>query len=124
MKKVENIIVLNIVLAIYSVLGVFSKKAAAEEILSWKFILFYGIVLAGLAIYAIVWQQLLKKLPLITAYANKSITVIWGIIWGYIFFGELITLKKLVGALVIVLGVYIVIKSDYDIEDEENLFNG
>ena len=65
-----------------------------------------------LFVYAIVWQQLLKKLPLVTAYANKAVTVIWGIVWGYFFFNEGITIYKLIGAVVIVIGVYLVVSSD------------
>ncbi len=112
-----NILILNVIMAVYSFLGFFSKLAASESFLSAKFMLFYGIVLAGLFLYAIVWQQLLKRIPLITAYTNKAVTVIWGIVWGYICFGEAITVKKVIGAFVIIAGVLIVIRSDYKTED-------
>ncbi len=112
MEKLKYLILLHIVLAIYSFMGIASKLAAAEPFLSFKFILYYGAVIVTLFLYALVWQQLLKKLPLITAYANKAVTVIWGVIWGFIFFSEPITWQKILGALIIVAGVYFVVSAD------------
>jgi len=121
-KNIFYLFILHIVLAIYSFLGIFSKYAAGEKFLSPKFILYYGLVILGLFIYAVVWQQLLKKLPLITAYANKAVTVIWGIIWGRTFFTEPVTPKKITGAIIIIVGVYFVVSSDYAPKDKtENI---
>lgn len=120
-KHILDLFVLHIVLAIYSFLAIFSKFAAAEKFLSPRFVLFYGLVLAGMFIYAVVWQQLLKRLPLITAYANKAVTVIWGIVWGFLFFSEPVTLKKILGAAIIILGVYIVVSADADSEAESEV---
>ena len=114
--NIKLIFVLHIVLAIYAVLGTASKFAAGEPFLSPKFILYYGIVIVNLFIYAIVWQQLLKRIPLVTAYANKAVTVIWGLIWGVVFFEEVITIQKIIGALIIVVGVCIVATSDNESE--------
>lgn len=47
-------------------------------------------------------------MPLTIAYANKPVTLIWGIIWGRLIFGEKITWNMLVGACVIFLGIYFV----------------
>ena len=115
----KYLLILHIILAVYSLLGIFSKFASKEPLLSYKFILCYGAVLFGLMIYAFAWQQILKHLPLVTAYANKAVTVIWGIVWGYLFFKEEITLNKVVGAAVIMAGVYIVVQSDYSEGGEE-----
>lgn len=112
MEKVKYYIILHIVFAVYSFMGIASKLASGQPFLSSKFIMYYGIVISTLFVYALVWQQLLKKLPLVTAYANKAVTVIWGIIWGFIFFGEKITVFKVLGAVIIVIGVYFVVTSD------------
>ena len=109
MKNNKSILVLHIVLALYSLFGIASKLAAGEAFLSFRFIFLYGIVIVNLGIYAIVWQQILKRIPVITAYANKAITVVWGIIWGYLFFDERITVLKIVGALIIIIGVILVV---------------
>lgn len=110
--KIKPYIQLHILLLIYSLGGIFSKLAAQQEFLSTRFILFYGVVLLDLFLYALVWQQILKKLPLVTAYANKAVTVIWGLVWGFLVFKETVTIWNLIGALVIVFGVYIVVKTD------------
>ena len=39
-------------------------------------------MLAALVAYAFGWQQVIKHLPLTTAYANKAVTVVWGILLG------------------------------------------
>ena len=58
-----------------------------------------------LGVYALAWQQVIKRMPLTTAYANKAVTVVWGMVWGMILFGESITPQKVLGAAVIVAGV-------------------
>ena len=117
-KNFRYLLILHIVLALYSFLGIFFKFASGEDPLSLKFVFCYGIVLTGLFMYAIVWQQLLKKLSLIVAYANKAVTVVWGIVWGFLFFDEPVNIKKIIAALVIVFGVYIVVTSDYEETDD------
>ena len=99
---------LHLLLLVYSFGGIFSKLAASQPFLSLKYILYYGIVLFVLMIYAVVWQQIIKKLPLIVAYASKAVTVIWGVVWGMLFFQENITLQNILGAIIIVTGIVIV----------------
>lgn len=113
-RKVIDLTILHIMFMLFSLGAVASKTAANSEFLSLRFFFFYGIVLGGLAIYAIVWQQMLKRLPLVTAYANKAVTVVWGIIWGYLFFGEEVTIKKVIGAIIVIGGVIIVVMADKD----------
>ena len=111
-EKVKPFILLHVLLLVYSLGGICSKLAGQSEFLSMKFIVFYGLVLLDLFIYALVWQQLLKKLPLVTAYANKAVTVIWGMLWGMLIFGEKITLWNVAGALLIIIGIYLVVAAD------------
>lgn len=118
MSKAKYLIILHLILVLFSVGGIFSKLAAAEDTLSPKWIIYYGTVLFILFIYAIAWQQIIKKMPIVTAYANKAVMVIWGIIWGLIFFGERITVPKIIGAVIIIAGVYLVVTGDEYKEDE------
>ena len=103
---------LHILLFLFSLGSVCSKIAGQAEFLSMKFIFFYGLVLVILFGYALVWQQILKKLPLVTAYANKAVTVIWGLLWGTIIFKEQITIWNILGAAIIIFGIYMVVSSD------------
>jgi drug/metabolite transporter (DMT)-like permease len=117
MNRVKLLLILQVLLCVYSFFGIFSKMAASETFMSLKFILFYGIVLLNLVIYAIVWQQIIKRMPLVVAYCNKAVTVIWGLIWGKLFFGEAITMQKIVGAGVIVMGILLIV-TDCEAEND------
>lgn len=106
MKQNWKVLVsLHLLLLVYSTSGIFSKLASGESFLSLKFCLYYGAIIALLGIYAIGWQQIIKRMPLTVAYANKAITVVWGIVWGFLFFQERVTVQKLLGACLIIAGV-------------------
>ncbi|MCR5001604.1 MAG: EamA family transporter [Lachnospiraceae bacterium] len=120
MSKARYLIILHIILALFSVSGIFSKRAAAEDMLSLNWMINYGVVLFVLFIYAIAWQQIIKKMPIVTAYANKAVMVIWGIVWGYVFFNEAITVPKIIGAVIIIAGVYLVVTGDEYTQEKED----
>lgn len=105
-------IILHIELILFSLGGVCSKSAAQHDFLSFWFIFFYGLVILNLGIYAIVWQQIIKKLPLNTAYSNKAVTIAWGILWGFLFFKETIKWNMILGAVIVIIGVIIVVRAD------------
>lgn len=110
--KIKYFVILHIELIILSLSGVCSKMASKQQFMSKEFILYYGLVILNLAVYAIVWQQIIKKLPLNTAYANKAIMVVWGMLWGVIFFHEKITWNMIVGGIVVIIGVITVVMAD------------
>ena len=112
MNKKKYFIYLHILLVLYSLSAVFSKLASVELFLSLKFCVFYGLVLFLLALYALCWQQIIKHLPLTVAYANKAITVVWGIIWGLLIFGEKLTPGKVLGAVFVICGIVLYAVSD------------
>ena len=103
---------LHILLMVYSLSGICSKMAAGQPFLSPRFCLFYALIIIILGIYAVGWQQVIKRLPLSTAFANKAVTVIWGLIWGVLFFGEKVTLGKCVGILFVICGIVVFALSD------------
>ena len=112
MKKIKPFLSLHLLLLVYSLGAVCSKMAGKSEFLSIRFFFFYGLVLMNLFVYAIVWQQILKKLPLVTAFANKAVTVIWGMLWGMLIFKEKITGWNVLGAAIIMVGIFLVVNAD------------
>ena len=110
--RLKDYFLLHSILLLYSLIGILSKWTAKFDFLSFEFIIGYGFILCGLFIYAILWQQVLKKLPLNTAFANKSIVIIWGIIWGSLFFSEKITINMIIGAIIILIGLMLVVTAD------------
>lgn len=110
--KIKTFFLLHVLLLIYSLAGICSKFAAGEKFLSLEFICIYGVLLCIMFFYAVMWQQILKRMELVTAYANKAVTIIWGLIWGMLLFGESITFCKVLGVAVIILGVYFVVTGE------------
>lgn len=116
MKRVQStagvLICLHLLLALYALSDVCSKAAAGTMFFSTEFLVLYGAILVLLAVYALGWQQVIKHLPLTTAYANRAITILWGMFWGCVLFGESITIGKVVGAIIIAGGIYLYVSAD------------
>ena len=94
--KFKNIILLQLVIIIYSLSSVCAKFASNEAFLSPKFILFYGIEILILGIYAILWQQVIKHFDLSIAYANRATGLLWSVIFALFIFKENITIMNII----------------------------
>ena len=101
----KTLLGLHALLALYSLCSICGKLAAGFEFMSPGFILCYGSMILVLGLYAIGWQQVIKRMPLTSAYANKAVTIVWGIVWGVLLFHETVTPAKLFGAVVVLAGV-------------------
>ena len=110
--RVKTVLALQLLLLFYSLAGVLSKFAADSDFLSIEFLGLYIGILAILGAYAIGWQQILKRLPLTTAYSNRAVTVAWGILWGLLFFSEPVTIGKAAGAAMIIAGIVLYSHAD------------
>lgn len=108
-NKLLTLLSLHLLLLFFSVSGIFSKKAGMAEKASFEFFFYYGLVLLILVVYTVFWQQIIKRMPLTTAFCNKSVNVIWGILWGYLFFDEMPTVYMLIGAVLVIAGVILVV---------------
>ncbi len=111
MKKKElfkNILILQLIIAFYTLSSVVSKFASGEDFLTFKFVLFYGIEIVILGVYAIFWQQIIKKFEISVAYANKAMALLWSMLWAIVFFHEEITVKNVIGVAIVIIGTLIV----------------
>ena len=107
-QLIKNIIILQAIIALYSLSTVMSKFAAEEDFLSFKFILFYGIEILILGVYAILWQQIIKKFDISVASANKAMAILWSMLWAILFFHDNITANNIIGIVIIIMGTFIV----------------
>lgn len=110
MKKkidIKSLILLEVSFFIYSLSSMFSKQAMYNNPTTAHILFFYMLSLFTLGIYAIIWQQVLKKIDLSVAFANKGITIIWGIIWGLLIFNEKITIGMIIGAMLVIAGIVV-----------------
>ena len=106
------ILLLQLAILLFAGCTLLMKIAAQYEIFSRDWILLFGTGIAVLASYALVWQQFLKRLPLVTVYANRAVVMFWSMIFGALIFHETIRWNMIVGVAVIFLGVYLVVMSD------------
>ena len=113
MNMPQKIICLQLIIGIYALSTVFAKMAATQEAFSPQFILWYGLEIAILGIYAILWQQILKVFPITVAYANKSIGLLWSLLFAKLFFEEIITIQNVIGVVIVIIGTMIV-NSEYE----------
>lgn len=113
-KRVIALCVLHIVLLLYSFTGILGKFAARTDFLSLSFLAYYAGIIALLGVYAIAWQQVIKHLPLTTAFANKAVTVLWGMLWGAFIFKESINIWMIIGGAMVAFGVILFVKADKD----------
>lgn len=109
-KSFSWFIFLQFVIIIYTLSGVCAKYASGSSFFSFNFFLFYGFELLILAIYALLWQQVIKKFDLSIAYANRACALLWSMVWSVLFFQEVVTIKNLIGVLIVILGTIIVNK--------------
>ena len=110
--KIKDLLILQFIIMIYTLSSVVAKFASGEEFLSFNFILFYGLEIVILGVFAILWQQIIKKFDLSVAYANKAMSLLWSILWAILFFKESITIKNVIGVIIVIIGTIIVNKDD------------
>ena len=104
-NNIIYILLMHFAFLIYSLYAVIGKFAVREIFLSTKFILLYCLIFFILCVYAIIWQQVLKAIPLSIATANKTATIIWGIVFGSLIFKEKISCTMIIGAVMILCGI-------------------
>ena len=106
--SIKQVLVLQWVVLIYTLATVAAKFASGHDFMSFGFIGFYGIEILVLGLYAILWQQLIKKVDLSVAYANKAFGIFWSLIWAVLFFKETVTIKNVIGVCIVFAGVMVV----------------
>ncbi|RHQ50409.1 EamA-like transporter family protein [Blautia sp.] len=112
MSKLKDYIQLHLNILLFSLTSVFSKAASVQYnkhgLSSPLFYLFLFLMVANCGIYAITWQQVIKKFSLSTAYANKSVYLLWSQIWAVLIFHENLSIQNIIGILVVLFGVWTV----------------
>ena len=117
-RRGATLLFLHLLMAVYSCSSLFSKTAARYSFTDIHFLLCYAGMIGVLGIYAIGWQQVIKRIPLTSAYAHRAVTVVWGIVWGVLFFGEKVSSGKLLGAAMILAGIVLYARADFHQESE------
>ena len=110
MKKkigLGDLLLLEISVVVYSLSTVAGNLAGHNAFMSKGYIKFFGLEFVILAIYSGLWQQVIKRFELSIAYCNKSVTLLWSMLWNFLIFSQGITPGKVVGVLLVMGGVIV-----------------
>ena len=100
--SIISLIVINL---LYACVSIFTKLASQQEFMSWEYVLaFFGAVMV-MGVYAMLWQQVLKRIELSVAYMFKGTSIIFVMLLAYLLFGEQITWNNILGAIIIIAGI-------------------
>jgi len=112
----KNFLFLHGTLLLYSAASIFAKYAALSLNTQQKdrSLLFLGLEFLAFLLYTLLWQQVLRRMPLSFAYSNKAVCTLWICLFGLLFFGEPLTWGKALGLLMVLAGVWLVV-TDHDI---------
>lgn len=103
----KQILLLQAVIVIYTISGIMAKFASSGETFA-RLVLFFGLDLFCLGIYAILWQQMIKRFDLSVAYANRAMALLWSAVWAVLIFGEEISGKQILGICVVIAGTMVI----------------
>ena len=103
--KFSQIIILLLANFLYACVSLFTKYASQHEFMSWNYMLGLIGAVGIIGLYAILWQQVLKRIELSMAYMFKGTSLIFVMLLAYVLFGEQITWNNIVGAIIIIVGI-------------------
>ena len=107
-KEIAILIGVNLV---YACTSVFTKMASRQEMLSWSYLLWIAGAIGVMGVYAILWQQIIVRMPISIAYMFKGTSLIFVLLFSTLFFGEAITLNNIIGAVFIIIGIILFAKA-------------
>lgn len=85
--------------------------ASRQEMLSWPYLLWIMGAVGVMGVYALLWQQVIAKMPLSTAYMFKGTSLVFVLLFSALLFGEAITMNNVIGSVIIILGIVLFAKA-------------
>ena len=107
-KVIISLLLVNL---LFSTVSIAMKYTSGQELLSTKYFIGLGVVIFMLGTYAVVWQQILKRVNITLAYIFKGTGVIYVLLYSVFLFGESITIWNILGTAIIVTGIVLFVKS-------------
>lgn len=112
MEKIKKYILLHLTVMLFSFTSVYSKAASGfynrGGVTSPMLYLFLFLMLSNCALYAVIWQKVIKKFELNVAYANRTVYLIWSQIWAVVIFHENLSVNNIIGMIIVFIGVLVV----------------
>lgn len=95
---------------IYACTAIFTKMASRQDMLSLPYMLWIAGAIGVMGIYALLWQQVITRMPLSTAYMFKGTSLIFVLLISALLFGEAVTVTNIIGSVIIILGILLFAK--------------
>ena len=125
MDRIKYFIYLHLCILIFSMTEIFGKFAAntykAQGLHSVRLYVYLFLMLFVCVFYAFCWQKIIKKFDLHIAYANRAMYLVWSQIWASAIFAENVTLKNILGMLIVLTGVILVSTGDSDLAKDKEV---
>ena len=96
---------------IYACTYICMKKASGYEFLSSGYVLWIVGAVVIIGVYALLWQQVIARMPLSTAYMFKGTSLIFVLLFSALLFGEGITWTNVLGSVIIIAGIVLFSKA-------------
>lgn len=112
MRKWVVYIVLIGINMLYACVSIFTKYASQQDFMSWNYMLGLIGAVGVMGLYAVLWQQVLKRIELSLAYMFKGTSLIFVMLLAHVLFGEQITWNNIVGAIIIISGIVLYAKAE------------
>lgn len=96
---------------VYACTSIFTKMASQQEPMSFPYLLWIAGAVGVMGVYAMLWQQVISRMSLSTAYMFKGTSLIFVLLISALLFGETITINNLIGSAIIVLGIVLYAKA-------------
>lgn len=101
----KQVLALLGVFLLYALEPIAAKMTSQQEWTTLPFWLGLAAIFGILGLYAILWQQLLKRIQLSVAYMFRGSTLMYVMVLSAIILGEAITIYNCIGAAMIVAGI-------------------
>ena len=117
LKQLGYLIGINL---LYACVSLFTKYASQQDFMSRNYM--FGLIgaIGVMGLYAVLWQQILKRIELSLAYMFKGTSLIFVMLLAYILFGEQITWNNIVGAIIIICGIVLYAHSSQPIANRQS----
>ena len=96
---------------VYACTSIFTKMASQQKPMSFPYLLWIAGAVGVMGVYAMLWQQVISRMPLSTAYMFKGTSLVFVLLFSALLFGEAITLNNVVGSAIILAGIVLFAKS-------------
>ena len=110
MNKKEITILVGVNL-VYACTSIFTKMASQQEAMSWPYLLWIAGAIAIMGVYALLWQQVIKRMSLSASYMFKGTSLVFILLISALLFDEAITLNNMIGSAIIIFGIVLFAKA-------------